>query len=149
MLFDNSSKQITGLLDFDFATVNHPCHDFFTGLWDVGGGVAMRQNCDRFLRAPVLSTEFDPVPEDLSDDIRTKWELARVWDAELVKKGALRPSTIAGIERLDDLRTMVDLLCPRALSNEMMLSKTPREVQERKRAENEALIVQLLEHYGF
>lgn len=149
MLFESESKRITALLDFDFSSVTHPCHEFFSGFSDIGGGIRFEEKGCQFLAKSVLSGNFDQVPEGLSDEQLEKWEVAKAWDATLASRGAIRPSSIAGLDRLEDLRVMADLICPRMLSHEMMLKRTPRDVQEKKRQEVQVKLLRLLERYGF
>jgi hypothetical protein len=57
------TKTLTALLDFDFATCTHPCHEFlFTGFAaGIGGGIPPE---DSFLEAAILSGNFDDtIPE--------------------------------------------------------------------------------------
>ncbi|OAA64208.1 Aminoglycoside phosphotransferase [Niveomyces insectorum RCEF 264] len=149
VLFESESARITALLDFDFASVTHPCHEFFGGFSDIGGGIRFEDKGCQFLAQPVLSGNFGQVPEGLSEEQLDKWEVAKAWDAALATRGAIRPSSIAGLDRLEDLRVMADMICPRMLSHEMMLKRAPRDVQEKQRQEIQVKLLRLLEKYGF
>lgn len=147
ILFDAEGKRITALLDFDFACVTHPCHEFFTGFQsDLGGGIPP-ENWE-LLEKAVLSGNFDKVPEGLPEEKKGLWEIAKTWDGALASRGIIRPSEIAGLEGLRDLKTLVDLVCPMMLSHPMFLKRTPVEAQEKRRGVNEDKIVQMLDKYG-
>ncbi|KAI1821832.1 hypothetical protein F4861DRAFT_541605 [Xylaria intraflava] len=65
VLFDPSTKRITGLLDFDWAGVTNPCEEFLFGLWDVGGGLDER---NKKVQPMVLAGHFDARPEGLFNE---------------------------------------------------------------------------------
>ncbi|KAK4443222.1 aminoglycoside phosphotransferase [Podospora aff. communis PSN243] len=145
MLFDKESNRITALLDFDFACVTHPCHEFFSGMHDeLGGGVPAE---NELLQRALLSGVFEPLSSNLPQEKMEAWELAKTWDNALVSKGLIRPSQITGMEGLQDLSDLASLLCPRMLSHPMFLKRTPKEVQETKRAETEVKILKMLEKW--
>ncbi|KAJ9144690.1 Phosphotransferase enzyme family protein [Pleurostoma richardsiae] len=146
MLYDSTTGRLTALLDFDWAGVAHPVHDFFSGLWDLGGGTHPE---DKRLQAAVLKGDFSDVPGDLSDEDKVKWENAEAWDNALAARGAVRPSTIKGVERLELLRELEDSLCPFQLSNAHILKTMPKERLEAQRKEMQEKITKVLEKGGF
>ncbi|KAK9426611.1 hypothetical protein SUNI508_00138 [Seiridium unicorne] len=103
MLFDKDSKRLTALLDFDFASITHPVHEFFTGLW----------------HQAILSSNFGEVDNTLSSEYKAKWEVAKAWNSALATRGIIRPSSIQGIEKLEKLNDLEQALCPFQLSNEV------------------------------
>ncbi|KAK6075867.1 phosphotransferase enzyme family protein [Seiridium cupressi] len=113
MLFDKDSKRLNALLDFDFASINHPVHESFTGLWHQGGG--LRSGDDEKLHAAILSGNF-------------------AWNSALAIRGIIRPSSIQGIEKLEKLNDLEQALCPFQLSNEVKIerlkSKSPEKLEE-------------------
>ncbi|KAK6075365.1 phosphotransferase enzyme family protein [Seiridium cupressi] len=113
MLFDKDSKRPNALLDFDFASINHPVHESFTGLWHQGGG--LRSGDDEKLHAAILSGNF-------------------AWNSALAIRGIIRPSSIQGIEKLEKLNDLEQALCPFQLSNEVKIerlkSKSPEKLEE-------------------
>ena len=77
ILYDGATQRITGLLDFDWAAVTHPCDEFLFGLWDIGGGIHERVGK---IQANVLSGDFSEQPDSLSPEEVRKWETAKTWD---------------------------------------------------------------------
>jgi hypothetical protein len=138
LLYDNEAKRITGLLDFDWAAISHPCDEFLSGLWDIGGGIHERVGK---LQANVLAGDFSSQPDDLSEEDVRKWEIAKHWDAALTERRAIRPSSIAGPERIQALRDLEDLLAPFALTNTFMLSRKSDEAKASAKKETEEQIL--------
>jgi hypothetical protein len=110
ILFDLETNKITGLVDFDFASVGHPCQEFFSSFRDVGGNI-------------------------FSD----KTSEGALWEEALSSRGTLRPSTIAGMGTLKLLGRLEELLCPFRLVHPVFLRKKTLEQtkQEREKAEKE------------
>ncbi|KAH8890678.1 hypothetical protein GQ53DRAFT_170527 [Thozetella sp. PMI_491] len=149
ILFDPDLKAVTALLDFDWASITHPCHEYFGGFSEIDGGIRFEEKGLQYLAKPVLSGDFTQVPQGLSKAEIEQWELAHAWDAALRSRGVTRLSSIDGLNRLEDLRVLSSLICPRILTNPFILKRTPREVQETTRAENEGKLLHLLDRYGF
>ncbi|KAK8094983.1 Protein kinase-like domain [Apiospora hydei] len=120
LLYDSDTQRITGLLDFDWAAVTHPCDEFLFGLWDIGGGIHERVGD---LQPYIISGDFSQQPDGLSEEEVRKWETAKAWDGALARRGAIRPSSIAGVDRIQALRGLEELLCPFALASEVMLGR--------------------------
>lgn len=144
MLYDRTMKRITALLDFDWSSVTHPCDEFLAGLWDIGGGT---HKSIRQLEPMILSGDFSAQPEGLSDEDLRMWEIAKTWSSSITRKGAVRPSSITGVDRIQALRDFADLLCPFALSSEVMLKRISDEKQGRQKAEAENKIAKLLDSH--
>ncbi|KAH6643261.1 hypothetical protein BKA67DRAFT_131810 [Truncatella angustata] len=132
MLFDKESKRVTALLDFDFSRVTHPVHEYFTGLWDLGGGW-VHSNDEKLHRA-VVTGNFEARDEATSPEDKVVWEVAKAWNSALNARGVLRPSQIGGIEKLERLRQFEEALAPFHLSSTVRLErqkrKTPQETDE-------------------
>lgn len=112
MLFDPETNRITGVLDFDFASVGHPCQEFFSSFHDVGGNVF-----------------GDEVPK------------GQIWDDALAARDILRPGTIRGMDTLKLLGQLDSLLCPFRLVHPVFLSKmSPGEMEEGRAKAEQALI---------
>jgi len=99
------------------------------------------------MTAAVLSGKFDPVPGGLSYEEKDKWQIAKAWDEALASRHAVRPCTLPRLDKVEELRVFADLICPRMLAHDMMIKRVPREVQETKRAKNQAKILDMLESY--
>ncbi|KAH8893473.1 hypothetical protein GQ53DRAFT_822154 [Thozetella sp. PMI_491] len=146
ILFDSATKRISGLLDFDFSSVSHPGDEFLTGLWDIGGG--LNDERSKFAEA-ILSGDFNVKPEGLDEEQSEKWEVAKAWENAAAEKGLKRPSTLAGVRKLVELRKLETILCPFNLGNEFRLSRMKEEDKVKQRAETEAQLVEWLVGYGY
>ncbi|KAK2018059.1 phosphotransferase enzyme family protein [Colletotrichum eremochloae] len=144
MLYDPGTKKLTSVLDFDWAFVSHPCHEFFMSLGDIGGNTGGGTGRDPDLSGgrlgkAMLTGNFD-IP-DIPEAAVKQLARDKAWDDALAERGALRPSDIEGISALDMLRRLEDLLCPFALEHPAMLKrKTPEEITKMRKAAEEALI---------
>lgn len=129
MLFDKTTKRVTALLDFDFAGITHPVHEFFTGLWDIGGAT---HNDIEQIRFATITGIFEEADERLSAEDKDKWEIAKAWNSALAAQGTIRPSTIQGIEKLDKLRQLEEVLCPHHLGSSVMVERMRRKTPEKE-----------------
>jgi hypothetical protein len=148
MLYSQTTGHVTAILDFDWASVLHPAHEFFTGLWDLGGDT---HPADAKLQTAVLTGKFNSLGEQLSDENKSKWDIAEAWDNALATRNATRPSSIKGIEVLEKLRRLEELLCPFQLGNETMVARiktnSPESLQGKKNDAAKSLI-DMLESLG-
>ncbi|KAK8026317.1 phosphotransferase enzyme family protein [Apiospora marii] len=137
LLYDSDAKCITGLLDFDWAAVTHPCDEFLFRLWVICSGINERVGK---LQPHVLSGDFSQQPVDLSEEEKRMWDIAKAWEGALARRGAIRPSTIAGVDRIQALRDLEELLCPFALASEVMLGRISDAEKAAKKEEVEIKI---------
>lgn len=155
MLYDPATGRVSALLDFDWAAVAHPAHEFFSGLHDLQGSTHPN---DAALQSAVLTGAFNintstrtntstaATTGESNDSEPTKaWALARSWDAALLNAGGLRPSSLAGITTLESLRALEDLIAPFALCNTVMVGRASAEKLEAARADTEAKLDALLD----
>ncbi|KYK56499.1 hypothetical protein DCS_03499 [Drechmeria coniospora] len=144
MLFDNTTKRITALLDFDWACVSHPCDEYLSGLWDIGGGI--HDEVQKF-QSSIITGDYSSPPSDLSDEELEEWKVSRAWNSAISKARATRPSTIAGVKGIQALQELGNLLCPFSLGNEVMLKRMPDEEKSKKKEDTENQILEwLLKH---
>ncbi|KAL0769137.1 hypothetical protein CaCOL14_008445 [Colletotrichum acutatum] len=153
-LYDPTTKKLTSILDFDFAFVSHPCHEFFTSLGDVGGNTGGGTGRDPdlsggLLGKAMLTGDFDGIRARLPQEAAGQLTTARAWDDALKGRGALRPSEIEGMAALDGLRRLETLACPFALEHPVMLRRKTREEIEEMRAVAEGELVGCLEGFGY
>ncbi|KAI4594803.1 hypothetical protein KJ359_007606 [Pestalotiopsis sp. 9143b] len=127
-LFDKTTSRVTALLDFDFSWISHPSHEFFTGLWDIGGG--LRSDDPKIISA-ILTGKFDDVDESLSAEDMVKWQVAKTWNTALATRGVIRPSSMSRIGRLRHLMELEDALCPSRLGNERTIERLKRQSPEK------------------
>mgnify|MGYP005988328261 FL=1 len=142
ILYDKSTRHITALLDFDWASVTHPCEEFLSGLWDVGGGIHERVGN---LQSSVLSGNFGKEPDGVPQEDIRKWKVARAWDGALLQNGAIRPSDIAGVQGIRTLKELEDLICPFVLGCEFFANRLSEEDRLRKKGDTEDAILKLLD----
>ncbi|RHZ62525.1 hypothetical protein CDV55_107019 [Aspergillus turcosus] len=154
ILFDPEANQLTTLLDFDFAFISHPAHEFFISLSDVGGNTSVS---DSRITAAILSGNFDvKLGTELAsgdkdaDNTVQLLSRAQTWDAALRAAGGMRPSEIAGVVTLNKLRQLEGLLCPpfQLVHPVIVKRKTPEELEQGREKVAESLAREL-EHFGF
>lgn len=119
VLFDAATKRITGLVDFDFASVGHPGQEFFTSFHDFGGNALA-----------------DASPE------------GEMWESTLAAKGLARPSTIKGMDMIKLVCQLELLLCPFRLVHPVFVKKKTAEQITEERAKAEAALMECLAALG-
>lgn len=147
LLFDAKTKRITAILDFDFACITHPAHEFFVSFAGTGGPLSdwSSDPSEAALRDANLTGVF-PEPLPAGED----WVMAKVWEEELASVDAKRPSTMEGVGGVADVEAVLGLLLPWKLTNEDALARS-KGVEERQvvRASGEKAVMDMLEHLGF
>ena len=146
LLYDKDTKRITALLDFDWSAVTNPGDVFLMGLYDLWGGIGF--GCEK-IQANIFEGDFGAAPEGLDEEEAKKWEIAKAWDTALARAGGIRPSSVAGIRSIADLRALEGLLSPHTLTSEVMLKRISDEEKAKKRADIEAKIVAWLTEHGY
>lgn len=146
MLFDKNTKQITAVLDFDWASISNPFKEFLSGLNDIGGNIS---GIDDKIEAAILSGDFTMPPADRDDTSTKRWETAKVWHTLMKNTGVITPSDINSVNKIYDMLQFHRLLCPFQLGNEFMLKQIDDEKKAGLRAKTEADLVQWLEKHGF
>jgi hypothetical protein len=85
----------------------------------------------------------------ISDDTFREVLLAKMWDDILAKRGAPRPKTLLGIERLSDLMWFSGKLAPMRLCEPFMIKRLGEEKAEKMREETELALSGWLSARGF
>lgn len=152
ILVDPSSARITALLDYDFSSILHPCYDFLRSMdqewgqlpeWtgdqgDEDGSFALR-------KAKLTGTFPTPLPANTE---AIQWDLAAAWEHGLVKLDAKRPSTIAGMENIANVDSLLGAVLPWQLSNpDFLHGKGQAEVDQMRRYFGRQLVA-LMKHMG-
>ncbi|GKZ33425.1 hypothetical protein AbraIFM66950_003281 [Aspergillus brasiliensis] len=139
ILIDPNTSTLTALIDFDFACIAHPAHEFLVSLQDLGGNVMGPYGEDPTegkLSEALISGDFgayDDVPSDL------RW-VGKTLNACLVeRRGSRRPSDIRGMQVLRQWRALEMLVCPFHLAAEFIVKRMSEEqrVEARGRGEEE------------
>ncbi|KAF5128151.1 hypothetical protein E5D57_009085 [Metarhizium anisopliae] len=147
MLYDAEEQRISGIVDFDFAGVNNPAHEFFfTSLHDVHG-TTREQKSDK-LRQAILTGNFGASTDAGEEEHAEAWELAKLWDEVMGERGGLRPRDIRGMTTLAKLNTLTDMLFPWQLGSVDMLRRQTREENAKMRAKAEKAIDDMLSGWG-
>lgn len=139
VLFEPAANKVTGLVDFDFASVCHPCHEFFTSFGDIGGSTNGGDVIGRRLSEALVTGNFDP--DNVPDEMAEIWATATAWDrAMAARQGLVRPSQLAGIRALTQLGRLEGLLCPFRLVHPVFLRRmTPEQTADARVAAEQAL----------
>lgn len=95
----------------------------------------------------ILAGNFD-IP-DLPEEAVGQLARAKAWDDALAERGALRPSEIAGMAALEQLRKLESLLAPFALHHPVMLKRKTAEQIVEMRAAGEKALIECLERFGY
>lgn len=145
VLFDPTTKRITALLDYDWAAVTHPVHEFCTGLMDLNGSILPMNQA---LQQAVFRGEFEDSNAAWSDEEKVDWQIGKAWDSALAAKGVIKPSLIKGVENLDKLRELEELICPFMLSAEFIIKRLTPERKQKVMHDSETKLVGLLDRIG-
>ncbi|KAI8225144.1 hypothetical protein K4K54_004794 [Colletotrichum sp. SAR 10_86] len=150
--FDPETRRITGVLDFDWAYVSHPAHEFFTSFGDIGGstngGTARDPDLsDGKIAKAMLAGDFS-IP-NLPEGALGQLARAKAWDDGLAERGALRPSEIPGMTAIEQLRKLESLLAPFALHHPVMLKRKTAEQIVEMRGAGERELIECLERFGY
>lgn len=153
LLYDPASGRITGLIDYDFATILHPSYEFLRSFSGAGGqfrGWYVDEDGDEAaLRKAKLEGFPSPLPTTKPDDGAVNWEDAKAWEDALLEIGVKRPQTIQGIDRVADVDTVLQAILPWRVTNEDVLKLQTEETILKSRDENEEHLDKLLGRLGF
>ncbi|GAQ42480.1 phosphotransferase enzyme family protein [Aspergillus niger] len=121
ILIDPTTYKLTALIDFDFACIAHPAHEFLVSLQDLGGNVMGPYGEDPTegkLSQALLSGDFsgENVPGEL-------WWIGKTFNACLAERGVARPSDIGGIGVLCQWRGLEQCVCPFHLAAEFIVGR--------------------------
>lgn len=149
ILVDPSTNRLTAILDFDFACITHPAHEFFLSLHDLGcnvGGLDDEDSTKRLLPEALYSGNFDTDGPEEGIDL---WTYSKVFNASMSKRGTRRPSDFPGIRELHHLAAIERLICPFHLSVPFMIEQMSEQKLAEARIEAETFLVAQLEHFGY
>ncbi|KAG8156813.1 hypothetical protein KVR01_013418 [Diaporthe batatas] len=147
MLFDRETKQVTAILDFDFASVSHPFEEFISMSFTHTGG-NLGDEGTAISRA-ILSGDFTSAPPELDEKSAKEWAIAKTWNTVLMESAALAPSQIEGVKEINDLMQFQMLLCPYQLCSDSALEGLDDETRDKMREQAEADLVEWLEKHGY
>ncbi|PWY95632.1 hypothetical protein BO94DRAFT_620035 [Aspergillus sclerotioniger CBS 115572] len=125
ILIDPTTNKLTALLDFDFACIAHPAHEFLVSLQDLGGNIMGPYGEDPTegkLSQALLSGDFS---EDVSGDL---WWIGKTLNEKLKERGVRRPcDMMPGMKVLKEWRALEQLICPFHLAAPFIVQKMTEE----------------------
>ncbi|CEJ86527.1 hypothetical protein VHEMI04130 [[Torrubiella] hemipterigena] len=146
LLYDAETKQLTGLVDFDWSSVTHPIEEYFSGFHDIG--YSLSGNPDQILSA-VVANDFSTKPEGPSEEDEQRWQTAKSWNTFATQHQIVLPSDVAGVKELIALYNFHSSLCPFQLCNAVVVKSLSDEAKTAKKQESLAIIIPFLEQRGF
>ena len=154
ILVDPAANKLTGVVDFDFASVSHPSQEFFTSFGDIGGNTGGWQGPDHHagrLEKAIVAGSFGDASDDdkMTDEARSEWRIARTWDTALAARGVMRPSEVPGIPLLSRLPQLEGLLCPFRLVHPRLVQNMSPEELEEARSGAEEVLGECLAEFGY
>lgn len=152
LLFDRDSGLITGLVDYDFATIMHPLHEFLSSFDSTGGQFRGWDDDEESGNAALRNAKLYGFPSPLpptNADGPVQWENARLWEDALEAVEVKRPRNIKGIDNIADVDTVLQAILPWHVSNADIPRLQTEEAIFRCRNENEQHLDKLLSRLGF
>lgn len=146
LLFDKESNKITALLDFDFASLNHPIEEhYFASFSDVGGGLRALSPA---MYHCVMSDDFEKQPFDLSEKEKKGWDIAKFWNAAIAERNVLRPKSLPGVEKIEPLRRLEESLSEMRQDTTALLKKYPGIEDKQSETSPLAIVVRMLDTHN-
>ncbi|WEW59970.1 hypothetical protein PRK78_005452 [Emydomyces testavorans] len=151
LLFDPPSQRLTALIDYDFACILHPSHEFLRSFDGAGGQLRGWSDdaASQALTEAKLHGFPSPLPQPPTQDGVVQWDVAHAWE-DALEKGDVkrRPRTIAGIDKVADVDAVLRAILPWRLSNSDILRIQSEEVILKCRCESEERLVRMLGRLG-
>ncbi|CAD0085073.1 unnamed protein product [Aureobasidium mustum] len=151
--FDPDTFQVTGLVDYDCSHTGHPLHEYFFSSFSL-------RYCVMSLEPEIASAIFRqypaPLPEskpisgtENRDHASPQWELMELFEKELVKAGAARPSNIPGAEEITKVYEFMAEVCPWHFVMDRWIKKQTEEKLQACKKEQMATLDKALTNWGF
>lgn len=116
LLLDPDTFQVTGLVDYDCSHTGHPLHEYFFSSFSLRYCVVSLEPeiaSAIFRQYPAPLPESKPVSDiENRDHAPPQWDLMELFEKELVKAGAARPSNIPGAEGITKVYEFMAAVCP-------------------------------------
>jgi hypothetical protein len=152
-LFQPSTYDILGLVDYDCSHTGHPLHEFFFSSFSVSY-YALSSEPD------VTAALFHGFPSPLPTSVPTnspeyvdgqspQWEVMAIFEEELKRVGAARPSSIEGAESIAEVYGFMTKVCPFHFVMDSWVKRRTEEQLQTARKEKEQIIGKTLEKWGF
>jgi hypothetical protein len=146
-LFDPETYQVLGLVDFDCSHTGHPLHEFFfssfsLSYWALFHGFPFP--------LPVSTRE---IKDEYCDDDAPQWPVMTMFEEELERVGAIRPSIVTGGEKIAKVYGFISEVCPNYYGMQrwvdMVVAKKGDEGLHKIVEEQAAILDSSLANWGF
>ncbi|KAL3418724.1 phosphotransferase enzyme family protein [Phlyctema vagabunda] len=152
-LFDPTTYDVLGLVDYDCSHTGHPLHEFFFSSFSVSyyalaPDAAVTDALFHGYPSP-LPTSVPTTSPEYVDGQSPQWEVMAIFEEELKRVGAARPSSIEGAERIAEVYGFMSKVCPFHFVMERWISRQTEEKLQAVRTGQEEKISRALEGWGF
>ncbi|THY99906.1 hypothetical protein D6C93_03821 [Aureobasidium pullulans] len=153
LLFDADTYKVTALVDYDCSHTGHPLHEFFFSSFSVNYCVVSAES----EVATVLFDQFpSPLPEskpalgtELRDCSPPQWEIMLMFEEELEKVGAARPSSVQGAKQITEVYEFMSEICPFHFVMDRWVENQSEEKLQTCRIEQRVILEKALAKWGF
>ncbi|THZ23826.1 hypothetical protein D6C91_03515 [Aureobasidium pullulans] len=153
LLFDPDTYKVTALVDYDCSHTGHPLHEFFFSSFSVNYCVVSAES-------EVATALFDqfpsPLPEskpalgtELRDCSPPQWEIMFMFEEELEKVGAARPSSVQGAKQITEIYEFMSEICPFHFVMDRWVENQSEEKLQTCRIEQRVILEKALAKWGF
>ncbi|KAI5201931.1 hypothetical protein E4T42_07437 [Aureobasidium subglaciale] len=115
-LFDPDTYQVLGLVDYDCSHTGHPLHEFFFSSFSLS---YYALTPDPEVASALFHGFPTPLPPstrvataEYSDDDAPQWPVMKIFEEELERAGAIRPSAVASGEDIASVYGFISKVCP-------------------------------------
>ncbi|THY37551.1 hypothetical protein D6C98_10687 [Aureobasidium pullulans] len=115
-LFDPKTYQVLGLVDYDCSHTGHPLHEFFFSSFSVS---YYALTSDSEIASALFQGFPSPLPHttriakaEYRDDDAPQWPVMKMFEEELERVGATRPSSVVGGDRIAKVYGFISEVCP-------------------------------------
>lgn len=115
-LFDPETYQVLGLVDFDCSHTGHPLHEFFfssfsLSYWALASDPEIISALFHGFPYP-LPASIRESKDEYCDDDAPRWSVMKMFEEELERVGAIRPSNVVGGEKIAKVYGLISEVCP-------------------------------------
>jgi aminoglycoside phosphotransferase (APT) family kinase protein len=156
-LFDPDTYQILGLVDFDCSHTGHPLHEFFFSSFSLSYYALVP---DPEIVSALFHGFPSPLPpstretrDEYHDDDAPQWPVMKMFEEELERVDAIRPSNVLGGEKIAKVYGLISEVCPNHYGMQrwvdMVVEKKGDEGLHKIAEEHAAMLGSSLASFGF
>ena len=115
-LFDLDTYQVLGLVDYDCSHTGHPLHEFFFSSFSLS---YYALTSDTEVTSALFHGFPSPLPSstrlakaEYHDEDAPQWPVMKIFEEELERVGAVRPSSVIGGEKIAKIYGFISEVCP-------------------------------------